>query len=397
MLNSSTKSIYSSLIKGFALNKSHGRFYATLVQTGTKKPVEKSSSVKSSSEPKTITKQEPKTIPAHLVTDAGAVLEYKSVTSKSGRIYDEEDFTPGLQAFVSKSKMLTRLLMDDNSESKQFTKLEHDTDASLHTLLIRSVTHASFGTGKVRTQDRLAFIGSHVLDLVLTEIISDKYMPRIKYGTESEVEYSNAGRESMRTVHLVKAIYSNKSFLPFIVANQYWDLSGIASDKKIPNDMKRLHQTSIKYPSKNDPTIIHENEHYTIRAVGWNEMSAKSQRQILSNAIYGIIGSIFSKNGLKAAREFVEQEILKERPSEVFRKLLHLDDPQTVLNDIIQAQYQTSVRFVEEFDKQNNCFKCSLFLKSQIIGEANAKDSIKARKLACFDGMMRLQTMVPNH
>ncbi|KAG2383589.1 hypothetical protein C9374_004260 [Naegleria lovaniensis] len=60
------------------------------------------------------------------------------------------------------------------------TKIQNDTDASLRTLLIRSITHGSFGSGKVRTHDRLAYMGQYVLDMVLTEIISHKYMSHVR-------------------------------------------------------------------------------------------------------------------------------------------------------------------------------------------------------------------------
>ena len=312
--------------------------------------------------------------------------------SKSGKIYTETNLTPGLQKFLEKSRIINRELAKSGTPENKDTKLDNDTDAHLQTLLLRSVTHASYGTGKVRSQERLSFIGSFVLNMVLTEIISQKYM----------VNQNNCGRENFNTVNLIKSIYNNRSFLAFIVANQYWNLSNQYNNKTVENDTKlnkSLNQIGTKYniTDLNDNIIEVDNEHYTLRVVGWNEMSFKSQVEILSNTVNAIIGTIYSKCGLQVAREFIEEEIIKERPAVVYKKLLLLDEPQMVLNDLASSQYYASIKFIEEYVKANNCHKCTIYVKQNVIGDANAKDNFKAKKLACFDGLMRFQSMIPSY
>nr|CAG4714932.1 unnamed protein product [Naegleria fowleri] len=371
-----------------------------------------------------------------------STFEIKTQFSKSGKIYNELDYTPGLQALISKSRILQRELNKSMSTVTTNTKVQYDTDASLRTLLIRSITHASFGSGKVRTHDRLAYMGQHVLDLVLTEIISHKYMSHVKGGNSQSpstillgntitnsgglfidvdsphAEQVNSGRERYSTASLLKAIYNNRSYLAFVVANEYWNFcnhhDGASNDKTPLVRFKNMHQQVVKYPSS-QPNVIPftmntqttmnetsntcfiENEHYTLRCVNWNEMTTKGQREITSNAVLAIIGSLYAKCGLSVAREFIEEEIIRDRPSQVFKKLLFLDEPQLVLSDLVGSYYHYNMKFVEEYVKSTNCFKCTLFVKHRVIGDANAKDAFKARKLACFDGLMRLQSMIPNY
>ncbi|KAG2383590.1 hypothetical protein C9374_004261 [Naegleria lovaniensis] len=234
-------------------------------------------------------------------------------------------------------------------------------------------------------------------------------------------EQYNSGRERFSTASLLKALYNNRSYLAFVVANEYWNFcnhqDGSNPLDKTPIRFKNMHQQVVKYPSSqpmipftimNDKTrmneghslnstIFIENEHYTLKCVRWNEMSTKSQREITSNAVLAIIGSLYAKCGLSVAREFIEEEIIRDRPSQVFKKLLFLDEPQMVLSDLVGSYYHYNMKYVEEYVKSMNCFKCTLYVKNRVIGDANAKDAFKAKKLACFDGLMRLQAMIPNY
>ncbi|KAL9653628.1 hypothetical protein ABK040_009105 [Willaertia magna] len=145
----------------------------------------------------------------------------------SGKIYNEKEFTIGLQQLIQKSHVLSRELKREEEELQKTlqnslqnntqqsnkkeinTKFINDTDATLKTLLIRSVTHISYGSGKVRSNDRLPYVGDIILDLILDEYLINKYL---------------LNEKNIKVIQLIKGIYSNKSFLSFIVANDYLNL-----------------------------------------------------------------------------------------------------------------------------------------------------------------------------
>src|SRR3989338_11306297 len=220
---------------------STGRFYATLVTAKTPNSSNQQQpphQTNASSKPQLGSSSSSK-ITSSTTTEQQPILNstLKTQISKSGKLYNENEMTPGLEQFIEKSRIIRRELQkspfsssDSNNidEINENTKLQNDTDASLKTLLIRSVTHASYGTGKVRSQERLSFIGSFVLNMILTEIISQKYMVNSNE--------TNCGRENFNTVNLIKSIYNNRSFLAFIVANQYWNLSNQYKNDIFSND-----------------------------------------------------------------------------------------------------------------------------------------------------------------
>ncbi|KAL9656595.1 hypothetical protein ABK040_016620 [Willaertia magna] len=300
----------------------------------------------------------------------------------SGKIYNEKEFTIGLQQLIQKSHVLSRELKREEEELQNTlqnslqnntqesnkkeinTKFINDTDATLKTLLIRSVTHISYGSGKVRSNDRLPYI----------------------------------------VIQLIKGIYSNKSFLSFIVANDYLNLLNHSENTLQNNTLQNnslqnnnLQQTRLNLKMNHLKNMYQKkNEHFTLRIYGWNEMTLNSKHLILSNVILSLIGSIYLKCGINICKEFIEEIIIKELPNIIFKKLLLLDEPYLILSDIIFSMYKTTLKSHEEFIEELNCYKCNLFIRNQIIGSSNAKDLVKARKLAAFDGLMNLQSLVPN-
>ncbi|KAL9653698.1 hypothetical protein ABK040_014644 [Willaertia magna] len=104
------------------------------------------------------------------------------------------------------------------------TKFINDTDATLKTLLIIFLTHISYGSGKVRSNDRLPYI----------------------------------------VIQLIKGIYSNKSFLSFIVANDYLNLLNHSENTLQNNTLQNnslqniLFKSSIVFLNKrpNNNTVL---------------------------------------------------------------------------------------------------------------------------------------------
>ncbi|KAL9643719.1 hypothetical protein ABK040_016165 [Willaertia magna] len=325
----------------------------------------------------------------------------------SGKIYNEKEFTIGLQQLIQKSHVLSRELKREEEELQNTlqnslqnntqesnkkeinTKFINDTDATLKTLLIRSVTHISYGSGKVRSNDRLPYIGNFILDLILNEYLINKYL---------------LNEKNIKVIQLIKGIYSNKSFLSFIVANDYLNLLNHSENTLQNNTLQNnslqnnnLQQTRLNLKMNHLKNMYQKkNEHFTLRIYGWNEMTLNSKHLILSNVILSLIGSIYLKCGINICKEFIEEIIIKELPNIIFKKLLLLDEPYLILSDIIFSMYNTTLKSHEEFIEELNCYKCNLFIRNQIIGSSNAKDLVKARKLAAFDGLMNLQSLVPN-
>jgi dsRNA-specific ribonuclease len=238
--------------------------------------------------------------------------------------------------------------------------------------------------------------------------------------------------QKLNDLYLSKAFYINDSFLAFIVGNSYWDLSGVYHQFYNQNEeeLKEEENKSMNMNNNNNKLMLktvnykkielrkgkREKEHETIRVTDWNRMSIFKQKKILSQSVLAIIGAIYSKCGPEIARQFIEEQIIRETPFEIYMKLIELNEHEQVLEDLVYAQYhRKALRCVTQ--EQNGLSKCTFYLKNRIIGEStggaasntNHSSSLMVdengfgisesavKKLAAFDALTRYQSKLPNY
>ena len=259
------------------------------------------------------------------VTDFKSLQERDRNTSITGRIYSSAEPTVGLKKLIEQFPIL-----NNNIEQE----------------LTRAVTHVSFGSGKVATNETMSFMGKRVLDLFITESVLQKY--------------PLCGHVNMRTLKLIRAIYTNESHLAYIVADQNWKMD--AGE--------------------------------TMRVYGWEQFKWEKRKQLIANVVYSIVAAVYSTMGPSAARQFIQTSILTDIPTNILQKLIQLKQPVTVFEDIIGAQLQTIPRVIEE---QQQGFTCSYFVNLELVGYATADDPSKARKLAAMNGLFQMTGKLPQH
>lgn len=313
--------------------------------------------------------------------------ERGKLVSITGRVYSTDEFTQGLIELLQKLPLLSSCFVADhtlfsvvqankakqvvqspnkafngdntknsntktsNGEPEQETEREQQNDkvqGLVSQLFVKAITHKSFGTGKVEYNERMAFMGRHILSLYVSELCSSKY------GSDHSL--------NLNTLKLTESIYTNPCTLAYIIALKYWQVNPLN----------------------------------TLRVYGWNEMTPGTQKDVLADMVLSMITTVFEVRGPKAADQFIEQVLIQETPSQIFKQLLHVRQNELILMDVMRAYTGNPLRVIEEKLGHNN-YKCSYFDGIQLVGYATADTKAKARSLAAMNGLVALGTKLPQY
>jgi dsRNA-specific ribonuclease len=252
--------------------------------------------------------------------------------SIAGKVYFAKEITAGLSKLIEALPMLQQLSTERDLE-----------------LLTRAVTHKSYGTGKVPTNENMAFLGKYILDAYVLELVIRKY--------------PLGGLTTIRTLKLLRAVYTNRSYLGWIVADKMWKID--------PNE--------------------------TLRTYGWEYFSLYKQKDELANMVYSLIAAVYSAKGPSVAQSFIQQYIVTEIPKKILDQLVQLPEHTEVFEDLIEAHLHSIPRVVEELDEVQRHYVCSYFIGLDLIGYATADSPDKAKTLAAMNGLFQIIAKTPHN
>lgn len=189
----------------------------------------------------------------------------------------------------------------------------------------------------LESNERLEFLGDSVLDLVVSEVLYDKFPDR------------NEGELTKLRVKLV-----NRSFL---------------------NDV------GVKLGL---PSLLHQ-------YVGKKKELQKEQHNIYGNALEAVIGAIYLDMGMKGAARFINDKVLViESQTQLHNLLSSEKDHKSRIISWAQKQGKT-IDFTDELSDNPNVFKTAVKFDGRILGSGEGKRKKVAHQKAAEQSIRQLQ------
>jgi dsRNA-specific ribonuclease len=270
--------------------------------------------------------------------------------SVRGRVYTNT-LTPGLEQ-----------TLQNVSGFNEFFQTEDEIQT-----LIQAVTHKSYGTGKVETNERLTFLGKYVLDMFVGQLLTDKYIPPQPENPAKETDLTNV---SSITLSIMRALYTNKAYLAIEIASKSWKWA--------------------------DQRAHFDKADETLRIFGYDAFTTRSRIETIGEAVMAVVGAVYWCRGPSWAKRFIEDFIVTDIPKNVFAQLIKCKLHEQVLSEVLQAHLFKAPKKIEERISVDN-YKCSFFIGMEMIGFATADNAEAARNLAALNGLTQLSRRISNY
>ena len=206
-------------------------------------------------------------------------------------------------------------------------------------LLLQSVVHRSYinehSEFKLGHNERLEFLGDAVLELVVTEYLYNNY-------DNPEGELTNW-----------RAALVNSKMLASM------------SDKFEVNDFLLLSKGEEK------------------------DKSTKARQFILADAFEAIIGAIYLDQGMRVAKKFIVDNLIKENLEEILDKKLYMD-PKSKFQEIAQDKFGITPRYkvLREFGPDHNkTFRVGVYLDKELVASGQGQSKQEAQVIAAEKGL----------
>lgn len=131
-----------------------------------------------------------------------------------------------------------------------------------------------------------------------------------------------------------------------------------------------------------------ELEQFLLMSKGESKDTGRARQYILANAVESVIGAIYLDRGYKVAKKFIEENIVKELPNILARKLYQ--DPKSKFQEESQERegitpsYEVIKDWGPDHDKH---FIVGVFLGKDLIAKGEGKSKQDAQRNAAEEGL----------